>query len=125
MGVTRQNNRNRHKQKEYGNILFVSIFALIVDVLFACIAGIAIGGKTGTVYYQMVFLPLAAFVVAFFILIRTRKMLLGMTIPLIVHLLLYWIMVGLSLSIVLWLFLYMFSSFIGLAMAYIVVTHKD
>ena len=84
-----------------------------------------IGGMAGTIYYQMVFLPLSAFVGAFFTLLRTRNVLLGLTVPYIVHLLLYWIMVGLSLSVILWMLLYIFSGFIGLAIGYIVVTHRD
>ncbi len=125
MGATRRNNRNQHKQAEYGHILFVGILALIVDISLALVAWLAIGGRAGAIYYQMVFLPLAAFVVAFFALVRTRKMLLGMIIPLVVHLLLHWIVVGLSMAVILWMLLYAFSGFIGLAIGYIVVTHRD
>lgn len=120
-----RNNRGRHKQKGYGNILFVGIFTLVVDLLLAIVAGAMIGGTVGVIYYQTVFLPLATFVAAFFTLMRCRKMLLCMCLPMLVHLLFYWIMVGLSPSVILWMSLYMFSGFIGLAMSYIVVTHKE
>lgn len=125
MGTGRRSNSNKHKQKGYGNILFVCILTLILDVAFAFVSHWGIGASAGEVYYQMIFLPLSAFAVAFFAMIKTRNVLLGMVIPFIVHFLSYWVVLGLSLLVILWMLLYMFSGFIGLAMGYIVVTHKD
>lgn len=125
MGTERRNNSKKRQQKGYGNILFVCILAFVLDLVFAAVSHWCIGAAAGEVYYQMIFLPLSAFVVAFFALLKTRNVLLSMIVPFVAHFLLYWIMVGLSLSVILWMLLYMFSGFIGLAMGYIVVTHKD
>lgn len=119
----------RDKQKSgmslrYKRAVFVLLFTAIIDTVFALITHFTIGGAVGEIYLQMVFLPLSAFVSSFFTLLFTRATGLCLICPVISHLLLYGIVLGFSGAMLLWMLLYLFSGFVGLAISYIVLTHK-
>ncbi len=98
---------------------------LIADLVVVAIALLAIGGETGDVFLQTVLFPLAAFVGGFFSLVATRHVVACLLVPIAVHTLLYCIVLGFSAVTALWILLYLLSGFVGLSVAYIVLTHKS
>lgn len=98
---------------------------LVADLLVLLVAIFAIGGEAGDIFLQTVLFPLAAFVGGFFALVATRHVVACLLASIVVHTLLYGIAMGFSLAAILWIILYLLSGFVGLSIAYIVITHKS
>ena len=124
--VARRNSNNKKSGSlPYQTLLYAVGGILIADLLVMALALLGIGGETGRVYLQTVLFPLAAFVGGFFSLVATRHVLVCLTSSLVVHALLYCIALGFNVGMFLWLLLYLISGFVGLSIAYIVLTHKS
>lgn len=124
--MARRNVQSRkNKMSKYQVPLRAAGTVLIVDVIVIAIALLAVGGEPGRIFLQMVLFPLAAFVSGFFALVATRHVVVCLLSSIAIHTLLYWIALGLSGGMILWILLYLLSSFVGLSIAYIVLTHRS
>lgn len=108
---------------------FVKLAASVIIFLVVGLAGLGIARLTvGAELYKQIFrlviLPICAFVSGFVSLIVLKKAAECFLVSLFADAVIYLIVLGFSLWVLLWNLLYVFSSFIGLAIAYIILTHK-
>lgn len=120
--------RTTHPEKFCRNITEASIVALLapimVDLFFALIARGAIGGTAGSVWYYTFFLTLSAFLSSLLSMYFVRRVGFCILLSIPVHAVMFLIFGRLSFSVLLWSLLYIFSSFLGCSVVYIILTHR-
>ena len=126
----KQNVARRSAQSKKGNapqyqVLIKAISTVLVaDLIVMLIALHAIGGEAGEIFLQTILFPVAAFVSGFFSLVATKHVAMCLLSSVVVHTLLYCITLGFGVGMILWILLYLINGFVGLSVAYILITHK-
>ena len=124
--VARSSSRSKKNKKTQFLIPLRALsFVLVVDMIAIAVAFLAVGEDTGDIILQTVLFPLASFVSGFFALVSTKHVVACLLSSAVGSTLMYCIMFGFGWSAIFWILLYLISSFVGLSVAYIVLTHKS
>ncbi|MBO4327644.1 MAG: hypothetical protein J5950_10270 [Clostridia bacterium] len=116
--------------RKIGIIDFVKLAAAVIVFLAIGLLGLAasrliVGADTYKQVFRLVVLPVCAFLSGFVSLIVVRKAGSCLIAALVTNAVVFLIVMGFSWSVLLWNLLYIFSSLIGLMIAYVALTHKS
>lgn len=125
---TSEMERTTHPEKFCRNFTEASIVAMLapvtVDLFFAFVSIALIGGASGKIWYYTFFLTLASFTAGLVSMYFVRRVGFCILCSVPVHILMFLLFGKASFFVLLWMFLYIFSSFLGCSVVYIILTHR-